>query len=302
MINWVEVILAAILGLVLRLMGEEQLGHLTWIVGLFLGLSRLTTVRIIRQELATVHKLAKVVDVSKDSAVTSIRDLLALYLQIVEPEFKIVKDGVISDASEKLLALAHEKTSGELATGEYYNWLLPFIERSLPGSRIWAVSMMLDSEWDDSPAERRFLKANIEAAERGVEVDRVFVVPQEIIGPALLANPGINAHLKRGGKDLKGSLVVRDWLVAHDSALLRDLGDGLIAFDKRVALIDFAKEGEIRGRLTMNEAEITRLMRLFQNLKVHSRDLSEIAGQIAPAKKSRLRRFLFRRSPASTEE
>jgi hypothetical protein len=154
------------------------------------------------------------------------------------------------------------------------------IERSEPGSQIWAVSMMLESEWNDSPPERRFLKANTEAAERGVQIDRIFVIPEAHIAPALSANVGIRSHLERGGDNLRGSVVKREYLEQHDSLLLKELGDGLIAFDETVALIDSSSEGEIRGKATMNPSELRRLRRLFDNLKVHSVDLPTLEKEI----------------------
>ena len=168
----------------------------------------------------------------------------------------------------------------KLATGDYYNWLLPILESAASGSHIWAISMMLDAEWDDSPAEQTFLRLNIEAAKRGVFVERIFVVSRSDI-PKLSSNLAIKTQLDNADKFLRPLLVEREYLETHDPQLLKQVGDGLIAFDARVALIDASSpQGSIRGYVTMNQAEISRLRRMYDNLRVHARNLAEINKQI----------------------
>jgi hypothetical protein len=86
-----------------------------------------------------------------------------------------------------------EKTSHELSTGVYYQWLLPALAEAGRGHKIHALSMMMNCEWDDSPVERRFIESNIQAARRGVLIDRIFVMPAAVLAEAS-RNPAILCH------------------------------------------------------------------------------------------------------------
>ncbi len=179
------------------------------------------------------------------------------------------------------LKLAQQKTSDELPTSHYYKWLLPMLESALAGSEVWAISMMLDCEWDDSPAEERFLALNIEASRRGVTVERIFVIKREHLA-RIARNKGVKAHLDNASSTLKPLVVERETLESREPRLLEEIGDGLIAFDRRVALIDVSSSHGIRGHVTMNQAEVARLRQIFDSLHVHARDLGTVtaAGQI----------------------
>jgi hypothetical protein len=271
---WIEAGLALVLGLALFLLNKKDLAQVTWVIGAFQSFGRLAYAKTLASELEPVRKLAEVVDLSASSEVDEIRNLVRLYTNITEPEFANVKELVVQDAIKRLRKLAYEKTSDDLASGEYYAWLLPKIDALGRGDEIWAVSMMLDSEWDDSVSEQRFLDANINAARRGVTVNRIFVVPEAII-PELAANKGIRAHLARvRGVGLNGFIVRREFLQQRDPRLLQQLGEGLIAFGARVAVIDATSpEGLIRGRVTMNSTEIAVLRRMFDALRSHADEL-----------------------------
>ncbi len=178
---FLEPALILILSLFFSLVGKAELAGVTAVIGGFQAVSRLAMTRMLNAEMIAVKKLAETVDLQRECSVTGIQEMLLLYLQVTEPEFRPVKETIISEATDKLRQLAHERSSPELATGDYYSWLLPIIDQSKKNSEIWAVSMMLSTEWDSSPAEERFLQANMEAAKRGVKVQRVFVAPRDFL-------------------------------------------------------------------------------------------------------------------------
>jgi hypothetical protein len=136
---------------------------------------------------------------------------------------------------------------------------------------------MLQIEWDESPAERTFIRDNLDAAARGVFVERIFVVPRSEI-PKLSSNQAIKAQLDGAGKFLNPMVVEREYLEGHDPQLLKQLGDGLLAVDMRVVLIDVLSPEGIRGYVTMNQPEIARLRRMFENLRVHARPMAEVVA------------------------
>ena len=272
---WIEALLSVAVGLVLLVMRKTDLAQLTWVLGVALSFTRYAFTKKLEEEMAPIHRLASVMDLQRKVPISEFQEMFRVYLEITESEFKQVKDTIITEAIEKLVTLAHQKTSGELATGDYYNWLLPILESTPSGSHIWAVSMMYDAEWDDSPAEEAFLRLNLDAARRGTFLERIFVVKRSSISE-LSSNKAIMAQVNTTGEFLKPLLVEREYLENRDPQLLKQLGDGMIGFDSRVALIDvFSPEGVVRGYVTMNQAEITRLRRMFDNLRVYSRSMRD---------------------------
>lgn len=287
-----EVATTAIIGLALLVLKEKQLGEITWIIGFFQILARYTLARSVKDdlkelrehvdtELETVRGLSKVVDTSRAARTDKLREICDLYFQVTETEFTHVKDQVLEQTRIKLERLAHQRRSGTLVTGEYYNWLLPILRATESGSEIWAVSMMLDCEWDDSPEEREFLALNLNAVERGVRLTRVFVIHENDFDRVRALEP-VDRQAKAGQF---GNIryVYRERLQRLDPQLLRNLGDGLIALDDRVALIDeHSQDGTARGYVTMNSAEIGLWRNDFENLLAYSDKLEPLPKMIVP--------------------
>jgi hypothetical protein len=273
---WLESAVAFGIGSLLYFpLHNTDLGKLTWAFGAIFAAGRFAAEARLEKALEPVTKLADVTDLTQNTDVDELRNLQITYLKITEPEFKAVKDLIIGDSRDALLRLAQDKTSGALSAGEYYIWLLPILEQTKPGSKVRALSVMMDSEWDDSPVERRFLELSIAAAERGVEIVRVFVIDEKKVGDAL-KNKAVRVQTKEEGPArFRGMLVGRNYLKKADPALFGRLGDGFICFDERVALIDIASpDGQARGQVTMSGPDIARLVRLHDQLIIHSTELS----------------------------
>lgn len=252
-----------------------QLGVVTWAVGLLLTLSQLRISQRLRSSLAPVNRLAQVIDLSESCDVPELRGLIDAYVNVPEQEFAPLKAEVLAVAREELSRLRTEQTSGELGTGSYYRWLLPKIEALGRGQHLQALSLTLSCEWDDSPVERRFIEANVAAANRGVEIDRVFVMPRSMLTWAR-ANPAVAHHFTdREPRRLRGHFVDADRLAHVDRGLAARLGDGFLAFDEKVVLIDLhSADGSARGKVATRPATLRDLRTTFEELLVHSQPLS----------------------------
>lgn len=273
---WMEALMGIVVGLIFLLAGKRELAELTWVIGAALSVTRYAFARKLEDEMDPVHKLAAVVDLQREVSLAQFQEMIRVYLEVTEPEFRRVKDTVVTEAIDRLLRLARQKTSDELAMGDYYNWLFPILELAPSGSTVWAISTMLTAEWDDSAAERTFLRLNLEAADRGVLVERIFIVPKANI-TQLGGNHAIREQIRHAGEFLHPLLVEREHLEQRDPRLLQEVGDGLIAFDTRVALIDVSSpNGAARGYVTMKHDEIARLRRLFENLCVHADPMGDV--------------------------
>jgi hypothetical protein len=278
---FMEAAIGIVIGLVLLFYGYEQLAALTTIITCTQSFGRYAFGDMLRRELRNVHQLAAVMDLQRAIPLQQFHEMSDVFLRITEPEFGAVKDAIITQATEQLNSLADNKTSGELATTDFYKWLMRAMEQAAPGSEIWAVSFMLDCEWDDSEPERKFLELNIQAVQRKVKIERVFIVPKAEF-PKLLSNKGVKAHLDNAGEYMCPKVADRDYLARHDAKLLKQLGSGMIAFDRRVAQLDIvAADGSIRGSVTMNPGEIARLRALFEGLCIHARDLKDVVAEFS---------------------
>jgi hypothetical protein len=280
--HFVDAIVAAIIAAALYVVGKEDLAGIAIVVGLLLIVSRFVQSAFIKESLSPLQKVYEIVDLNQKSDVAEIDSLLKAYLSIRENEFRGVKDTVLVEATTKLRRLASEKRSDELGTSEYYSWLLPIIDDAKGGDTISAVSCMFDAEWDDSPTEVRFLKANLDAAQRGAHVERVFIIPEAKLSAALQNEP-IKLHTVEVKNKVNGVYVTREYLEGHDPQLLKESEDGFISFSGRVALIDrFDDKGMVRGIVTMNENDIRRLDRVFERLKLHAKPLTQSLQKTLP--------------------
>jgi hypothetical protein len=282
-----EVGITFVLGLVLFLAKAHDLAEITWVVGGFLVLHRAIMVKSLHDQIG-VYKtniddrlnqyagLAEIVDINTGKRQDELRELIDLFFRITEPDFSLVRSKIVGEAKAELSMLANQKRSNSLVTGEYYNWLLPMIQSAPPGSHIWAVSMLLDCEFDDSPEERSWLQYHLKAIARGVIVNRIFVAPvAEIAG---LRNVSAIAAQVEAAGDQAIRVVAKERLHRLDPDLLHRLGDGLIAFDSRVVLVDEHSEtGTARGWVSMSQEEIRRRRADFDSLTALSAPL-----QIAP--------------------
>ena len=181
------------------------------------------------QRLAVAHRLLGIGLPSPDE----LRTLIA----------EVEKSGRLRPFAEALLGetvgalkkLAFLGETPELSAGAYYDFLVPLIDDAAPGSEIWALSTMMTIEWTDDPFEREFLRANLDAAERGVRIERIFVVPESNV-LTFRENPAVAAQIAK--RNLSTLYVVRERLAISDRRLLGQIGPGIIAFDDELVLVD----------------------------------------------------------------
>lgn len=271
-----ELFIAVVIGGVVAIAISPEFGAVIWAIGALIAVNEARHEARLSERFETVDKLADVFDLSESCQVSELSNVIATYMAIPEPELARVKNGVISIARDELVKLSTEKSSGELPSGEYYSWLLPMLDDAPSGSKVLALSMMMDCEWDESEPERRFIEKNEAAAERGVTVERIFVATADVMAQALEESPAVQAHLaETQPTGLCGFFVDMNYLEQSDAALLSKLGDGFIDLDGRVALIDLhSVDGTARGKVTMKDATLSTLQDIHDQLSVHARELT----------------------------
>lgn len=272
-----EVVASLLVGGVVAIFVDPSFGALIWAVGALLTLAETRREARLDERFRKVDRLAESFDLNQSSKLPQLQGLIANYLAIPEVELTRVKDAVVATARDDLFRLATEKSSGELASSEYYSWLLPMLDDAKGGATIRALSMMMDCEWDDSEPERRFIKANVDAAKRGVKVQRIFVSTPQVMLDAIERVPAVKPQLAwEDPPSLIGYFVNRYYLERSDPKLLHKLRDGFIDLDGRVALIDLhSVDGSARGEVTMYPAKLSSLQEIHSQLLVQASVLDE---------------------------
>lgn len=276
LLSLLQAIVTLVVGLYFYSSGKSDIGIILSVIGGYLILNRLISQYMIEETFKKtenqITQIAKIADIRNNSNVELISEVLDIYLKITEPEFSNVKSRIISDSIDKLNKLYNDKHSDELATYDYYYWLLPILDKVSSGQTIKALSCMFDTEWDESPQETKFIQGNLNAAKKGATVERIFVMDSTLLNSALEKEPIIkHTFEKRSEFGLYGYFVDNAKL---DSELKEIIGSGFIIFDSRFALIDkFDAQGTARGVVTMNHYEIKRMEEAFEKLKNISQDL-----------------------------
>ncbi|WP_335986133.1 hypothetical protein [Glycomyces sp. MUSA5-2] len=218
------------------------------------------------RDLLPLRKIADYIEIGPDADYSSLNEVVRRFAAITEPEFSPVKQKIVKDATEQLRLLAINKRSSTLQTGDYYDWLFRQFGTLGNGEYVHAVSMSSDEEWNDSDLERNFLRANIDAAERGVRVERIFIVESKRIAEFLTRSP-IDQHTKESEAPLIGYLVKNEEVTKYDPNLLKQIGEGFIDFNGRVGLEDrFDPSGSARGEVTMLDVDLSRMLEIYNKL------------------------------------
>lgn len=268
---WAEPIVSLVVALVLYFpLDQRDLAELVVIFGAFLAVSSLALTMRLKGELDAVAKLSEMVDLSARCDIGAVNELLRLYTAVHEPELAPLKQEAVETCSGILARLAHDKRA-EIGSGEYHLWLRGMLDASVPDGVVRAVSVMDESAWLDVPAEQQYLKANIAAVKNGVDLCRIFITSKERLADRRNQQV-IRAHLAPGMPKLRAFIAWRDDIERYDTDLLQELTTGFISFG-RVALVDRTlPPSPASGVVTMHEAELRRLARLFRRLNLHTRE------------------------------
>jgi len=189
----------------------------------------------------------------------------ASLLDGVSDRLKPFAEATVGEALATLKRVAMLQQTPELSAGAYYEFLLPLIAETADGESIWAISTMMNVEWTEDQFEKDFLRANLDAADRGVLVERIFVVPEaEVSG--LAKNPAVVAQVEH--ERVGTLLVTRERLQQLDQALLHRIGPGLIGFGTEIVLIDrHGEDGEARGVGYALREEVSRWSQTYRELR-----------------------------------
>lgn len=171
------------------------------------------------------------------------------------------------------LSFDEQSKTEDLDSGKFYRILDKFFSETKKGSEMWIISTMMDNEWNEDPAERKFIQSNFDAVDRGVKMHRIFLFEEEKASE-YKKNKYIQRYLS--SKKLKTSFVDINELKKNHPELLKIVKEGWIGIDDYALLVDLPSDGTSRGYVTMNKMEIKKAKDCFEKIKEISVPLKNV--------------------------
>jgi len=159
-----------------------------------------------------------------------------------------------------------------LKIGEFYKAINNYFKRLNKESHLWCASTMLEDEWTESPQEMKFRLINLEAANRGVNVERIFIFRKSDI-KQFKNNKTLKIYMQ---SNIKTLFVDYDEIKEKEPELLDTVDNGWDGINKDALIIDLPETSEERGYISKNTKEILKAYNCFQKLKGYSKNLKEV--------------------------
>lgn len=161
-----------------------------------------------------------------------------------------------------------------LSNGEFYKAIDNCLNKLDKQSYFWSASMMLQDEWTEEPKEMKFRVSNLEVANRGAKVERIFVFSHSKIKD-FKSNKTLKIFMQ---SNIDAMYVDLDEILKKEPKLLEILGDGWDGIDESILIVDTPtkNENEARGYLSTNKLEIQKAYECYLKLKSYSKKLKDI--------------------------
>ena len=159
-----------------------------------------------------------------------------------------------------------------LEIGKFYRALNHCYKRLNKESYLWCASTMLEDEWTESPQEMKFRQVNLEVANRGVNVERIFIFRKENI-KEFKKNKTLKIYMQ---SNIKTLFVDYDEVKEKEPNLLQIVGAGWDGINKEILIADLPEGSKERGYISQNTKEVMEAYACFQKLKTYSKNLKEV--------------------------
>ena len=185
--------------------------------------------------------------------------------------FKNTTGACITTDGGKLL-YGDDKRTKKLASGEFYNAINKCFQNLNKDSYLWCASTMLEDEWTEEPQEMKFRIINLEAANRGVKIDRIFIFSKERI-KEFKNNKTLKIYMQ---SNINTLFVDYDEIIKKEPELLKIVGDGWDGINENTLIVDISDDEKYRGYVSTNEEDVKKAYKCFIRLKTYAKDLREV--------------------------
>ena len=131
---------------------------------------------------------------------------------------------------------------------------------------------MLEDEWIESPQEMKFRVLNLEVANKGVNVERIFIFSKNKI-KEFKKNKTLKIYMQ---SNIKTLYVDYDEIKEKNPKLLKIVANGWNGIDKSTLIVDLPEGEKERGYISKNTKEVMEAYDCFQELKKYAKDLKKI--------------------------
>ncbi len=160
-----------------------------------------------------------------------------------------------------------------LEKGKFYKVLNYYFKKLDKNSKFWAASIMLEDEWTEEPLEMNFRIVNLEAANRGAKMERIFIFSQTKI-KEFKENKTLKIYMQNRNIDML--YVDYDEILKKEPKLLKIVGSGWDGFNDETIIADIESKDNTRGYVSIDSKEIKEKHECFKKLKEYSKDLRKI--------------------------
>lgn len=171
------------------------------------------------------------------------------------------------------LSMDSQSRTEDLDSGKFYKILDKYFSETEKGSKMWIISTMMENEWNEDPAERKFIQSNFDAADRGVEIERIFIFNKKDL-KEYKTNPYIKRYLSNN--KIVSKFIDIEELKEKAPKLLDIIKNGWIGIDDYALLVDLPSDGTSRGYVTLNKREIKKAKDCFKELQPFTKLLKEV--------------------------
>lgn len=160
----------------------------------------------------------------------------------------------------------------ELETGKFYKTITNYFKALNKTSTMWCASTMMEDEWTEEPLEMNFRVTNLDAANRGANLERIFIFSKSKI-QEFKNNKTLQIYMK---SNINTMFVDYDEIKQKAPNLLKIVADGWDGIDQDTLLVDLPVGNATRGYISINKKEIQKAYNCFQELKKYAKDLKEV--------------------------
>lgn len=212
-----------------------------------------------------------VLDIPKD------KDVLVNYNEIAEDIIELLfrfKDttGIAITTDGGKIEFNKNGRTENLEIGKFYKVINNYFKKLNKESYLWCASTMLEDEWTESPQEMKFRVLNLEVANRGVNVERIFIFSKDKI-KEFKQNKTLKIYMQ---SNISTLFVDYDEISEKAPKLLEIVNNGWDGIDKETLIVDLPETSKQRGYVSKNTKEVMEAYNCFQELKKYSKNLKEV--------------------------
>ncbi len=180
--------------------------------------------------------------------------------------------GIIITTDGGYLEFDKKRRTNPLETGKFYQTINTYFKALNKEDYLWCISTMMEDEWTGEPLEMQFRVTNLEVANRGTKVERIFIFSKDKI-KEFKDNKTLQIYMQ---SNIHTMFVDYDEIIEKNPELLKIVGNGWDGINKDTLIIDLPSGGEKRGYISINKEEIKKAYHCFRELKKYAKDLKEV--------------------------